>query len=168
MFVRFGKLRAVLLVVLVAAAFLPVLAFAQGDAAGAIASAKQQMVACYDSARQAEAAGANISSLTVVLDGAGDLLSRSELAYSQGDLGGAQSLASQCSQKLGGFVSEADALRVAAEQQGSFNFWVYFVGSVVGTFVVIAAGYIVWRVVKRRYVPIEVEAEVQDDESSGD
>jgi len=54
----------------------PVTVLAQGDAAGAIASAKQQIIVCYDSARQAEAAGANISSLTSVLNDAGQLLSR--------------------------------------------------------------------------------------------
>lgn len=165
---RFAKSIVVLSVILVAGAFLPAVAFAQNDAAGAIASAKQQLITCYGSALQAESSGANLSSLTAVLNQAGDLLSRSELAYSQGDLGGAQSLASQCSQTLGGFVSQADALKAAAEQTGNFDFWVYVVGSIVGTFVVIVAGFVVWLVVKRRYVPVEVESKgrVEQDESS--
>lgn len=164
---RFAESIVVLSVILVAVAFLPAVVFAQNDAAGAITSAKQQLITCYDAALRAESAGANISSLTVVLNQAGGLLSRSELAYSQSDLGGAQSLASQCSQTLGGFVSQADALRVAAEQTGNFDFWFYVVGSIVGTFVVIVAGFVVWLVVKRRYVPVEVESEgrVEQDES---
>jgi len=149
--------RAILpLIVLLSVVFLPVSALAQNDAAGAIASAKQQIVACYDAARQAEAAGANISSLTSALNDAGDLLSRSELAYSQGDLGGAQTLASQCSQRLSSFVSESNVLRDAAVQQRNFDFWVNVVGSVVGTFVVIVTGFVVWRFVKKQYVPVEV------------
>ena len=159
---------AILLVItLIIVGFHPILAFAQGDAAGAIASAKQLLVTCYDSARQAENAGANISSLTSVLNDAGDLLSRSELAYSQRDFDAAQSLASECSQRLGNFASEADALRSTAVQQRSFDFWVNIVGSAAGTVAVIVAGFLVWRVIKKRYVPVEAETEVQTDEPSG-
>ena len=149
-----------MIVVLVAAALAPVAVFAQDDAAGAIASARQQLVVCYDAGRRAEAAGANVSSLTSVLWAAGNLLSQSEYAYSSGDLSGAQSLAQQCIQTLIGFTSEADTLRVAAEGQASFDFMVYFVGSIVGTVVVIFAGLVVWLVVKRRYVPVENEVEI--------
>ena len=143
---------------------LPVLAVAQQtDASAAITSAKQQFITCLDSAKQAEAAGANISSLTAVLNDAGGLLSRSELAYSQSDFGSAQSLASQCSQRLSNFISESNGLRDAAAQQRSYDFWVSFVGSIVGSFAVIVAGFVVWRFLKKRY-PM---AEVQANESSG-
>ena len=142
---------------------MPVSALAeQTDAATSIASAKQQIISCFDSAKQAEAAGANISSLTSILNDAGDLLSRSELAYSQGDFGGAQSFASECSQRLSNFVSASNTLRDSAAQQRSYAYWVNFVGSIAGTFVVIVAGFMVWRFLKKRY-PIEVQA----DESSG-
>jgi purine-cytosine permease-like protein len=83
-------------------------------------------------------------------------------------LAGAQNLASQCGQTLSGFTSQADTLQSAADQQRSFDFWVYIVGSIVGTFVVVVAGFAVWRVLKKRYVPIEVETEVQTDESYRD
>jgi hypothetical protein len=157
-----------LAITLIIFGLLPALAFAQDDAAAAIASARQQLVNCYDSARQAESAGANISSLTSVLNNAGQLLSQSELAYSQGDSDAAQSLASQVGQRLGNFVSDASALRDAAVQQQSFDFWVNIVGSVAGTIAVIVAGFIVWRFLKKRYAAGEVETEAQTDEPSGD
>ncbi len=157
------RFAVIVLAVLLFVAFMPSLAVAQDEAAGAIATAKQQLGAGFESARAAEAAGANISSLTQVLNVAGGLLSASELAYSYGDVAAAQSLASQCSQTLNGFAATSDALRVAADQQGSFDFWAYTVGSVAGTFVVLAMGFAVWLVVKRRVVPVEVESEVQTD-----
>lgn len=156
-----------LLIPVVLAGFFAIRAFAQGDATAAIASARQQLVTAYDSAMQAEAAGANISSLTAVLKNAGDLLSRAELADSQGDSAAAQSLASQCTQSLGNFASEAESLRSAAVQQENLNFWVNIVGSVAGTVAVIIAGFVVWRIIKKRYGPVEAEAEVHADEPSG-
>ncbi len=149
------------------AVLLPEVALAQNNAAS-ITSARQQLIACYDSARQAEAAGANISSLTSVLNDAGDLLSRAELAYSQGDSSAAQSLVSQVGQRLSNVISDADALRDAALQQQNYEFWVEFVGSIVATFVVIAAGFGVWQLLKRRYKASQVETEAHVDEPSGD
>ena len=168
---RYSIKRAILLLILflfIGSLSFPSLAFAQGDTAAAdIASARQLLTTCFDSARQAENSGANISSLTSVLNEAGDLLSRSELAYSQGDFYTAQNLASECSQRLDNLASEADALRSNAVQQRSFDFWVSISGSVAGTISVIVAGFMVWRVIKKRYVPVEAETEVQTDESSG-
>ncbi len=157
---RFVEPTVLLIMVLAVAALAPVVVFAQDDASGTIASAKQQLVVCYDAARRAESAGANVSSLTSVLIAAGNLLSHSEYAYSSGDLGNARNLAEQCIQALIGFTSEADSLRAAAEGEASFDFFVYFVGSIVGTVVVIFAGLVVWFVVKKRYVPVEQEVEI--------
>ncbi len=146
-----------LLALLCNVAYLHVFALSQADAPGAIAFAKNQLLICYDSARQAESAGANISSLTVTLNQAGDLLSQSELAYSQDNLENAQNLAGQCVEKLGNIVSEAATLRDAATQQKNLDFWFNVVGSTVGTFAVIAIGFMVWRFLRKRYVSVEVE-----------
>ena len=162
---QFGKSIIVLSVVVLALAFLPAIVFAQDDAAAAIASAKQQLVVCYGAARQAESAGANVSYLVSVLNVAGDLLSRSELAYSQGDLVGAQGLASQCSQSLSNFVASAESLRDGVSGNAG---WVYVgvVASIVGAILVVISGFLVWRYVRKRFVPVEVESEVETDESS--
>jgi len=122
----------------------------QNDAASAISAAKQQLISCYDSAEKAEAAGANISSLTSILNNVGGLLSQSELLYSQGNYITAQSLAAQSSQQLSTFVSDANSLKDAAVQQTNFNFYVYLVGSSVGAVAIIIAGCGVWFVINKR------------------
>ena len=129
----------------------------QSSADSPIVLAKQQIVTCYNAAKAAEAAGANISSLTSILNGAGLLLSQSELAYSKSDFATAQNLAVQTIQSLSNFVSEANVMRDTAAQLRTLDFYYNIVGSVVGTMVVIVAGFVVWRFVKKRFVPIEVK-----------
>jgi len=130
---------------------IPPVAFAeQSGADSAIASAKQQIITCYDAAKAAEAAGANITSLTSILNDAGTLLSQSELAYSKSDFSNAASLAVQSSQSLASFVSEANTMRDAAAQQRTTEFLVNVVGSITGAIAVIVAGFVVWRFLRKR------------------
>lgn len=53
----------------------------QADAETAISSAQATLLNCYNAAKQAEAAGANITVLVDALNEAGALLSQAELAY---------------------------------------------------------------------------------------
>ena len=122
----------------------------QADAGTAIASAKQQIIVCYETAKEAEGAGANITSLTAVLNDAGSLLSQSELAYSKNEFDVARDLAVQTQQRLTNVISEANALKESAIQQGTVDFLVNIVGSIVGFFVVIGAGLAVWLMLKKR------------------
>ena len=87
-----------------------------------ISAAQSKLVQCYDAARAAEAAGANISQLTLRLNSAGLLLSQAELAYSNADFGSAQSLASQSQSELANFVSDAKSLQASAAQSRTFDF----------------------------------------------
>ena len=114
---------------------------------------------CYDLAREAEAAGANISSLTSALNAVGSLLSQSELAYSKGDFVSAESLASQCVQRLSGLITDSNALRDGAVGARDFDFLVSVWVSVVATFVVIVLGFGAWRYLAKRYLPVEVETD---------
>jgi hypothetical protein len=123
----------------------------QSDAATAISSAQNTIVNCYDAAKAAEAAGANITGLAGTLNEAGLLLSQAQLAYSQSDFDAAANYAAQSQNKLNGFISQADSLRQAALQRESWDFLVNFVGSIVGAFAVVAAGFAVWFFLKRRY-----------------
>jgi fluoride ion exporter CrcB/FEX len=149
---------------LLTAMVIPSVAFAeQSGADSAIASAKQQIVTCYDAAKAAEAAGANITSLTSILNDAGTLLSQAELAYSKNDFSTAQSLAVQSSQSLANFSSEANGLRDAAAQQRTFEFLVNVVGSITGTIAVIVAGFVVWRFLRKR----QPQTGEQTDEPAG-
>jgi hypothetical protein len=120
------------------------------EATAAIASAKQQIVSCYQAAREAESAGANITLLTTALDDAGVLLSNSEFAYLKNDFDAALSLAVQSRESLNNFVPQANALKETAIQQENFDFLFNIVGSVVGTFAVLGAGAAIWLFLKRR------------------
>jgi hypothetical protein len=142
----------------------PSVSFAeQSGADSAIASAKQQIVTCYNAAKAAEAAGANITSLTSILNDAGTLLSQSELAYSKSDSSTAQNLAVQSSQSLANFLSEANAMQDAAAQQRTTEFLVNVVGSIIGTIAVIVAGFVVWRFLRKR----QPQTGEQTDEPAG-
>ena len=123
----------------------------QTDADAAINSAREQIVTCYQAARDAEGAGANITSLTAILNDGGALLSRAELAYSMNDFDGALNFAVQSRASLGNFVSEANALKESAMLQRSQDFMINVVGSVVGTCGVLGAGAATWFFLKRRY-----------------
>jgi hypothetical protein len=136
---------------LLSAIVLPSMALAeQSNADSAIASAKQQILTCYTAAKAAEAAGANITSLTSVLNNAGTLLSQSELAYSKSDFDTAQNLAFQSSQSFANFVSKANKLRGSAAQQRTYEFLLDVVGSIAGAIAVMVAGFVVWRLLTRR------------------
>ena len=131
---------------------LPTLVLAeQTDAAEAITSAKAQIVTCYQAAREAEGAGANITTLTATLNDAGMLLSQAESAYSKNDFDAARNLAVQSQGMLGNLVSEANSLKQTATQQRNQDFLINMVGSLVGAFAVIGAGVATWLFLKKRY-----------------
>lgn len=117
---------------------------AQTDADAAISSAKEQIVICYQAARDAEQAGANITSLTAILDHAGSLFSQAELAYSINDFETARGLAAQSQETLANFVSDANALKESGIQQRNQDFMINIVASTAGTFAVLGAGAATW------------------------
>jgi hypothetical protein len=132
---------------------LPVVVHAEGSYVNvALASANNQLVACYDAAKAAEAAGANITALTSALNIAGALLSNAQYAFSTGDFVSAQNFAIQCQNQLGGLVQEANSLQISASQGRSTDFFVNFLGSIAGAIMVIVGSIIVWVLLKRRKV----------------
>ena len=123
----------------------------QTDAATAIASAKEQILICYQAAKEAEGAGANITTLVAVLNDAGTLMSRAEFAYSVSDFDTAHDLAVQSQSTLDNFISDANILRETGTQQRSQDFLINVVGSLVGAFAVVGAGIAAWIFLKRKY-----------------
>jgi hypothetical protein len=123
----------------------------QAGASTAISSAQTSILDCYNAAKDAEAAGANITVLVGTLNEAGSLLSQAESAYTANDFDTAYNLAVQSQNTLNGFVAEANALRDTAVQQKNQEFLVNVVGSVIGTFLVIAAGLAAWFFLKKKY-----------------
>jgi hypothetical protein len=127
----------------------PSMALAQQN--DAISTAQNKLVQCYDAAKAAESAGANISQLTIKLNNAGSLLSRAQLAYSSGDSASASNLAAQSQNELDGFVSDANSLQASASQSRTFDFLLNVVGSIAGTVAVFVGSFFVWRFLKRKY-----------------
>ena len=113
--------------------------------------AQQRIEVCYSAAADAAKAGANVSGLLSDLDDAGQLLSKANLAFQNGDYDSAYTLAVQSNSTLIGFESLAGSLKSTAIQQGRVVFWVDIFGSTVGTFAVIFGGLLLWFVLKRRY-----------------
>jgi hypothetical protein len=130
----------------------------QTDAANAISSAKSTLVDCYSAAQEAEAAGGNITVLTDSLNKAGSLLSQAELAYATNDFDSARTLAVQSQNSLSSFIEEANALQDSATQLQFNDFLINVVASVLGTFAVIAAGFVAWVFLKRRYQASEANS----------
>jgi len=141
------------LLLFIVSTFLPLAQADQTDAATAIASAKEQILICYQAAKEAEGAGANVTALVAVLNDAGTLLSRAEFAYSVNDFDTARDLATQSQSTLGDFVSEANTLKETATQQRNQDFLINVVGSIIGTFAVIVTGIAAWIFLKRKYEP---------------
>ena len=121
------------------------------DAAETIALARQQIAICYNAANEAELAGANVTSLTALLNEAGALLSKAELASSLGDFYEVRSLVLQCHWLLSGFAYEATGLQASGEQARKVDFLLNTVGPVVGAFAVVGFGVWVWVYLKKHF-----------------
>jgi hypothetical protein len=132
-------------------AFLPLAQADQTEATAAIASAKEQVLTCYQAAKDAEEAGANITALVAVINDAGTLFSRAEFAYSTSDFDTARNLAVQSQSTLSNFISEANTLKETATQQRNQDFLISVVGSIIGTFAILCAGIAAWIFLKRKY-----------------
>ena len=123
----------------------------QSIASTAISSANNRLLDCYNAAKEAEAAGANITALATTFNEAGSLLSKAELAYTANDFSASLNLATQSQNKLNNFIEEANTSREAAIQQQNNDFMINIVGSTIGTLAVIIAGFAAWRFLKKQY-----------------
>ena len=123
----------------------------QSSASTAIASAKSKFAECFNAATSAEAAGANISELTSILNGAGSLFSQAELSYSSGNFSSAEALAIQSQNELSNFVSTASSLQSTAAQKQNVNFFLNFVSPITGAVAVIVGSFVVWDLLRRKY-----------------
>lgn len=130
--------------------FVFVLGYSEGDAAQALAGARQTIRDCYMAVLAAEEAGANVTELVNTLNVAGDLYSRAVLAYSSGDYGLTVRLCNDVQNTLSGFVFKADSLRVSALEEGRRDFLYNVVGSGVGAIAVVCVSAVLWTLLKRR------------------
>ena len=123
----------------------------QSSAQSEITSARLKLADCYSAVRAAEAASANISELTSTLNNAGNLFSRAEFAYSNGDFNTAQSFAAQSQNLLDNFVSNANSLEAKATFRRDQDFLFNVIGSIAGFVAVLFGSSIVWVLLKRKY-----------------
>ena len=125
-------------------------------------SAHGTIIECYRAAVAAEAAGANVTELLDRLNEAGRVYFKAALAYKNGDYGVAAELADESRAMLENFIDEADVLRVEAEERGRWDFWVNFVGSALGSVLVIVAAIGIWKLLKRKSVIAGRRVRVED------
>ena len=125
-------------------------AASESDAQATIAEASQRIITCYGAVANAAKAGANVSSLLSVLNDAGNLRDRAEVALASGDFDLANVSASQSVQLLVGFEGEAVSLQNSARRAGYVGFMVFEVGSFVGAGAVLAGSFGVWSWLKWR------------------
>ena len=144
----------VILLTLVAIFPSPVWA-SEADAAAAISSAENTILNCYNAAKEAEAAGADITVILGTLNEAGSLLSQAELAYAASNFDTALNLAAQSQSTLNNFISEAHTSQETAMQQQNQDFLINVVFPTLGAFAVIAAGIAAWLFLKRKYETTE-------------
>ena len=131
----------------------------QSEASSAISSARSQLAECYIAAREAEAVGANITGLTWTLNDAGSLLSSAEYALSKGDFVGAEDFAIQSQSKLADFVSNANALYIAARVGPQRNQEILVdTLSICGTVAVLVGSFGLWSFLKKKYENDGVQA----------
>jgi protein-disulfide isomerase len=123
----------------------------EGDAQSAFAAAEQRVLVCYGSAADAAKAGANVTGLLSTLNDAGNLLSKADLAFENGDFNSSQTFVLQSQQKLEGFEAQADGLRQTATQARSVDFEVNVVGSLFAPVAVVLCALIIWFTFKKRH-----------------
>jgi hypothetical protein len=121
----------------------------QNSAQTAIMSAQNNLKTCYDAAKQAQAAGANVDSLMVTLNDAAGSLSEAELAYASNDYNSAYNYATQSQSKLNGFTSQASALQQNAINNDNQNF-ITLVSSVIGSVAILCVGIAAWVTLNRK------------------
>ncbi len=114
-----------------------------------IALAQSRLNACFEAAKQAEVAGANINSLQETLNDAGALLSKAQAAQSQGDTESANNYAQQAQSILSGFEAQANAMRDEASRKTQTSYLIVL-ASTAGTFIVLGVSIAIWMIQKRR------------------
>lgn len=151
---RRSKDFAWLLLVLVFAGLLsywPLCVRGASEASGSVGEADVAVRQAFNATVDAERAGANVSSLIVRLNEAGDALAMAENALRSGDSSGAVNNASLCIGIAEGVKSDAGVLKASALDEARTVFWRYLTFSVVSIAAFVIALVLVWLWFKRGY-----------------
>ena len=137
------------------------------EAASALANADGVVVSAYQVVLKAEEAGANVSSLLIRLNEAGENLVHARVAYSLGNFDETTRFA-DLSRDIGEEVrNEANKLKGLAWAEDVQRLWFMMASSVIGVIAVAFGSFLAWRVFKRRYYRqvLGMRPEVGADES---
>lgn len=139
----------------------------EDEATTAIIEAETNLGLAYQAIRDAEEAGANLSSLFVQLNEAAELLAQANISYRTGDLDDATNLASASTVIANNLKIEAYRARDNALYQRIQSFQLALAESILGITMVIAGGFVSWRLFKRRYYRrvLRLKPEISSDES---
>jgi len=164
-----SRLFSILLVLLVFMAPILLLRASSSEdgASSAIKKAEEGMVSAYQAVLEAERAGANTSSLVSRLNVAAEYLAQAHILFRAGDLNNATRFADLCFENAEKVRPEANQLRNKASMESGIRFRFTMVGSVVSVCLISIAGFLSWRVFKRRYYErfLRMKPEVVSDES---
>jgi len=121
------------------------------EAASALANAEEAVVSAYREALKAEEAGANVSSLLVRLNEAGQYLARAQIEYRLGDFEKTTDFANS-SRSIGEEVQDAAVrLKDSALSESVRRMLFTMIVSVVGVAVIALGSLWVWHLLKKRY-----------------
>ncbi len=135
--------------------------------ASAIRESEEGLVSAYQAVLEADETGADVSSLLVELNEAGEALAGANTAHRMGNLADASRLADLCLEISEAVIGEAYILQVEAHGSRVVSYWLTSVGSLVGMVAVVLGSLWAWRFFKRRYYQrlLGMKPEVISDES---
>jgi len=123
--------------------------FAQGNASSSISLAQNKLLICYEQVRQAEASGANVDSLIVVLNDAADLLSKAQLAEASGDYSLANNYSEQSLSRLNGLSTQANDLIEKAISSSNQNLNITIL-SIISSIMILLIGVGSWIILSKK------------------
>lgn len=121
------------------------------EANAIIGQAERDLGSAYVVVAEAEGAGADASVLLGKLGVAGDFLSEAYVAFRAGDYENANVLAMECNRAVEGVAGDAALLKMDAERAESDRLLLSSVGSSVGLVLLLAFGFLGWKLLKKRY-----------------
>src|SRR4030043_464957 len=136
-------------------------AYTSDEATLKIAEADSKVKQAFDAVSNATEAGANVSSLALRLNEAGELLAKANVVFRVGDYDNATLLAEQSIGLVDGVVQEAGSFKAVAESERLSRLgWSALLASV-GLRVLFVVSLFGWRFVKNRYFKrvLEMKAE---------